>query len=226
MPTPVQFKADFEFDCFYHLLFRSIDGIPLFNTEKHRGFFLDKFHRFTADLFQLWSYSLLDNHAHFIIKVKPEAVIRENLHRLSAEEKTKPMIRFLMIPAEMSIDQVAERQINSFMVSYANTYNNFIGRKGGVFQQPFRRSIIAEEVHLQQAIIYVHANAQKHQLVKDFKEHAFHSYHQILDGNSFCIDCVALIDFFGGKEQFIAQHKEQVAYFYTHHWPDSKLEID
>lgn len=225
MPTPPEFKAPFHFNQFYHLLFRSIDGILLFNNEKHRGFFLEKFHRFTTNIFDLWAYSLLNNHVHFIIKVKLEEVIKLNLLKLSVEERTKPMIRFLEKPDETSFDEVAERHINSFMVSYANTYNNLIERKGGVFQQPFRRSLIAEEAHLQQAVIYVHANAQKHQLVSDFKEHPYNSYREILSGESFCIDCKAVIDFFGGQEKFINLHKEQVAYFYANQWPNSKLEI-
>jgi hypothetical protein len=228
MPTPVQFKAAFGFDHYYHLLFRSIDGIPLFTNQKQSRFFLEKFNRYSKEIFQCWAYSLLDNHAHFIIKVKPEELVKKKIIELSVDERTKAMIRLLEKPGKefMLFDEVAERQINRFMVSYANTYNNFSERKGGVFQQPFRRSLIAEETHLLQAVIYVHANAQKHQLFSDFKDHPFNSYQEILSGDSILIDSKILIDFFGGKENYINLHKEQVAYFYTNQWPSSKLEID
>lgn len=148
--------------------------------------------------------------------------------QLPLEERTKSIIRFLEKPEEALplADEVAERQINRFLVSYTNTYNNLIVRKGGVFQQPFRRSLIAEEAHLQQAIIYVHANAQKHQLVNDFKTHVYNSYNEILSGESLLIDAGMVIYFFGGKEKFISLHQEQVAYFYTNQWSASKLEID
>jgi len=79
---------------------------------------------------------------------------------------------------------------------------------------------------LQQAIVYVHANAQKHQLVSDFKEHVYNSYREILSGESLYVDSKAVIDFFDGEEKFISIHKEQVAYFYANQWPASRLEID
>jgi len=228
MPTPVQFKAPFEFDHYYHLLFRSIDGILLFKNQKHHMFFLEKFYRFTNLIFQCRAYSLLENHAHFIIKVKPEELVKKNILQLTVEERTKSMLRFIenQEGAVSLFDEVAERQVNRFMVSYSNTYNNLIERKGGVFQQPFRRSLIAEEAHLQQAIVYVHANAQKHQLVSDFKEHVYNSYREILSGESLYVDSKAVIDFFDGEEKFISIHKEQVAYFYANQWPASRLEID
>jgi putative transposase len=197
MPIPEQFKAPFEFQKHYHILFRSIDGIPLFKTEKEHLFFLEKWKRFTDPVFETWAYSLLDNHTQFL------------------EKKEGSLI-----------GPIIERQINSFMVSFTNTYNNIIERKGGLFQQPFRRSLIASDAHIQQAIVYVHANAQKHKLVKDFKMHRFNSYQAILDRNEVFINVAAVVIFFGGIGKFISIHSEQVAYFYKHQWPDSRLEVD
>ena len=57
---------------------------------------------------------------------------------------------------------------------------------GGLFQSPFKRSLINGDDHLQQAIIYVHANAKKYGLIKDFRMYAHSSYHEILS-NTFLI---------------------------------------
>lgn len=226
MPIPEQFKAPFEFQKYYHILFRSIDGIPLFKTEKERMFFLEKWKRFTDPVFETWAYSLLDNHTHFIIKVKQQAEVIQTLSALTEDTKTKAIREFLEKKEGSMIGPIIERQINSFMVSYTNTYNNIIERKGGLFQQPFRRSIIASDAHLQQSIVYVHANVQKHGLQNDFKLHPYNSYHTILEGNSTLINTEAVRDYFGGIDEFISIHSEQVAYFYKHQWPDSKLEVD
>ncbi|MBY0476527.1 MAG: hypothetical protein K2Q24_02705 [Chitinophagaceae bacterium] len=225
MPVPEQFKAPFEFQQHYHILFRSIDGIPLFKTDKEHLFFLEKWKRFTDPVFDTWAYSLLDNHTHFIIQVKQQVEIIQLLRALTGDETTKAIKEFLDKKKSL-IGPVIERQINSFMVSYANTYNNFIHRKGGLFQQPFRRSAIAGDAHLQQAIVYVHANAQKHGLQNDFKLHPQNSYHTIVEGNNAIINTEAVRNFFGGIDKFISIHSEQVAYFYKHQWPNSKVEID
>ena len=70
------------------------------------------------------------------------------------------------------------------MTSYANLIKHAYDRKGGLFQSPFRRSLISDEIHLQQAIIYTHANAQKHGIIKDFRDYPYTSYHEIVAGYS------------------------------------------
>ena len=143
MPIPAQYKAPFEFTKHYHLLFRSIDGIPLFKSEKEKQFFLEKWKRFTGFIFETWAYCLLENHVHIIIKVNSAEEIEHSLARLPIESKTKSINQFLETKRAELFETVAERQLNSFMVSYVNTYNNIIELKGGVFQQPCRRSLIA-----------------------------------------------------------------------------------
>lgn len=226
MPIPEEYKAPFSSNKYYHILFRSIDGVPLFKTEKEHIFFLEKWKRFTDPVFETWAYSLLNNHTHFIIKVKQQEEVIQTLCTLTDDAKTKAIREFLEKKEDSLIGPIIERQINSFMVSYTNTYNNIIERKGGLFQQPFRRTQITEDKHLQQAIVYVHANAQKHGLVKDFKVHSYSSYKSIIDNNEIFVNAKKVLDFFGGIDGFVSIHKEQVAYFYSRQWPDSKLEIE
>jgi putative transposase len=214
MPTPDEFKSPFYFNQHYHVLFRSIDGVPLFKNVKERSFFLEKWKRFTEMATDLWAYSLLDNHTHFIIKTKTKEDVQKLISILNPEQQTKAMKQFIHAPSEAFFQSIMERQINSFLVSYTNTYNNFIKRKGGLFQQPFRRLLIADDAHLQQAIIYTHANAQKHGLVKHFLEHPWHSYYAIMNGDSYLVCANDVLAFFGGKEKFEQLHQQQIDYFY------------
>src|SRR5450432_2157035 len=117
-----------------------------------------------------------------------------------------------------------ERQMNSFLVSYANYINNKYNRKGGIFQKPFKRIKIEDEAHLQQAIIYTNANAQKHKLVEDYKKYPFSSYQGTIKDERYFVDSGNVIEFFKGVEKFILIHEQQVAYFYQQDWPSSKLE--
>jgi len=121
-------------------------------------------------------------------------------------------------------DEMIERQMNSFLVSYANYLNNKYDRKGGFFQKPFKRIQITDDGHLQQAIIYSNANAQKHRIVIDFKQHEYSSYNAAIHNDNYFIDSSNVVAFFGGAEKFIRIHEEQVAFFYGKGWPSSKLE--
>jgi len=222
MPTPAEFKAPFHPECFYHIVCKSVDGIFLFKAQFDYQVFLQRFQQFTALVFDVWSYCLLPNHTHHIVKIKSPAVILENINK--QESKTQAMRSFLSDQnSEENFDAMIERQMNSFLVSFANYTNNKYNRKGGLFQKPFRRIQVADDIHLQQAIIYVHANAQKHNIVKDFKDHPNNSYSAIVNDAAF-FDTKSVLNFFGGVEAFKSIHTSQVDHYYTTKWPSSKLE--
>jgi putative transposase len=226
MPTPAAYKAPFYANQHYHLLFKSNDGILLFRNDEDRTCFLEKFSQFTRSIFNYQAYCMLDNHVHFIISVKENTLLQQSIAGINDGKKTVAMKKFLGDPVnELFTDELIERQINSFMVSYANSYNKTYKRNGGLFQSPFRRSTINEDAHLQQAIIYVHANAQKHGLIKDYRLYAYSSYNEILSGKSF-VNVDDVINFFGGTKQFIDLHEQQVAYYYANNWPGSRIEVD
>ena len=214
MPTPPEFKAPFLPESFYHIVCKSVDGINLFREDADYHVFLRRFQQFTASLFDVWSYCLLTNHTHHIVKIKSSVSILENIKEQGV--KTQAMKSFLSDQDnELFFDAMIERQMNSFLVSFANYTNNKYNRKGGLFQKPFRRIELADDIHLQQAIIYVHANAQKHNIVKDFKDHSYNSYQATVNNNIAFIDAKNVLDFFGGIEAFKSIHTSQVDYYYS-----------
>ncbi|MEO6253353.1 MAG: hypothetical protein ABIO79_08620 [Ferruginibacter sp.] len=225
MPTPEKYKAPFYPGAFYHIVCKSIDGVPLFTAEKDYLVFKERFKQFTADFFEVWSYNLIPNHTHHIVKVIPTEVIIQVISSLPVQQQTKAMALFIADSKnDIVFDEMIERQMNSFLVSYANYCNNKRNRKGGIFQKPFKRIRIEDDAHLQQAIIYTNANAQKHNLVTDFKKYPHSSYTGTVTGNNIFIMIKNVLDFFGGLDNFINIHKNQVDYYYQHDWPSSKLE--
>ncbi len=223
MPTPLEFKAPFQPECFYHIVCKSIDSILLFQEHTDYIVFLQRFQQFTNQVLDVWSYCLLNNHTHHIIRIIPLAIVLEKIKIMT--EHTVAMKSFLSDQNnECFFDTMIERQMNSFLVSFANYTNNKYKRKGGLFQKPFRRIKVADDIHLQQAIIYVHANAQKHKIGKDFKSHPYSSYSAIINNNAAFIDTKNVLDFFDGAEKFVSIHKDQVDYYYRNGWPSSKLE--
>lgn len=226
MPTPVALKAPFFYQSHYHIVFKSIDGLLLLNKPSDYNLFLQRFLNFLQPFLDIWAFILLQNHVHLIIHVKTEKNIKEYLAKLPVPLQTKAMQKLMVSDKHAAlIDELIERQFNSFMVSYVNSINNQTGKQGGFFQKPFKRILIADESHLQQAIIYVHANAQKHGLVKDFRSFQHCSYNSIISGNSAFVDTSAVLSFFKGKEAFIEQHRLQVEQFYSNNWPSSKIEV-
>ncbi|MEO7263906.1 MAG: hypothetical protein ABIW38_03290 [Ferruginibacter sp.] len=225
MPTPIQFKAPFIANAFYHIVCKSIDGILLFKQPQDYAVFYERFRKFNSAFFNVWSYSLLSNHTHHIVKIKSIEDIVDYLESDKNNSTTVSMNSFLQEPASESLlDTMLERQMNSFLVSYANYYNNSYKRKGGLFQKPFKRIQITDDAHLQQAVIYTNANAQKHKLVNDFTTYPYTSYTEVLLNCNSSVCCKDVIEFFGSRDQFIKIHKEQVEFYYNNNWPSSRLE--
>jgi putative transposase len=195
--------------------FRSIDGLQLFQSEENRPFYLRQFALYFQPVADCLAFSLLENHSHFIIKVKHSKDLFASVSAISRQFRTNSMQVFLNDTLnEQLVTKMVERQVNSFMISYAKEINRLFARKGGLFQSPFRRSLITNDQYLQHAIIYTHANAQKHGIVNDFKEYPFTSYHEILAGSSQNVDADLVLNLFGGKEMYIHLHEKQANHFY------------
>jgi len=243
MPTPQHLKAPFYTGNFYHLVCKSIDGLLLFREEADYNIFLHRFKKFMGDFLDVWAYCQLSNHTHQIVKVKSVDEVANFVGNLPPANKTISMVKWIDALAVSEgdrsqsnnyltkptlelhlIDDLLERQMNSFLVSYANYYNDKYNRKGGLFQKPFKRKEIIGDGYLQQAIIYTHANAQKHKLISDFKNHTYSSYSKVISNDSYFIDVASIQSFFGGKDSFITTHNDQAAYFYSDGSPSSALE--
>ena len=225
MPTPLSLKATFYPGAYYHVVCKSIDGLYLFYNAIDYEIFNQRFIKFTGNFIDVWSFCLLPNHSNHIIKLKSIESITDFISRLVPANITSSMKNFYEETCnELFFDKMIERQMNSFLVSYANYINNKFNRKGGIFQKPFKRIQIEDEGHLQQAIIYTNANAQKHNMVADYKKYPFSSYLLIIKNDQYYVDSKSVIEFFKGLEKFLFIHEQQVACFYTHNWPSSKLE--
>ncbi|WP_162915831.1 hypothetical protein [Paraflavitalea soli] len=215
MPVSEQYKAPFYPGNSYHITFRSIDGLILFHDLENHDFFLQRFTYFLQPVLSCLAYCLLKNHAHFIVHINDRKNILDSLGFIVEEKKTMAMKKFINDPEnEGLIDELVERQINNFMISYVNALNKALSRKGSLFQSPFRRVQIEGDAHLQQAIIYTNANAQKHGIVRDFKEHRYTSYHDVVADVSSVVDIAAIGRFFRGKEHFIKEHEIHVQRYY------------
>jgi putative transposase len=225
MPTPANLKTSFAANGYYHFVCKSIDGILLFPDVADYLVFTDRFKKFTDEFLELWGFCLLPNHTHHIVKIKLPEIVKASITNFPLENRTKAMLSFLSDSTNETVfDKMIDRQMNSFLVSYANYYNNKYQRQGGIFQKPFKRIVIDDDAHLQQAIIYTHANAQKHGITGNYKKYPFSSYASIIEANEYYTSSKNVINFFGGIEKFIQIHNSQVEYYYQNNWPNSKLE--
>ncbi|TVR17462.1 MAG: hypothetical protein EA391_04670, partial [Balneolaceae bacterium] len=64
-----KYGKPFEPGKFYHIYNRAVGNERLFESRENFLFFLKKYQKYTIDHISTYSYCLLENHFHFLIKV-------------------------------------------------------------------------------------------------------------------------------------------------------------
>lgn len=137
----------------------------------------------------IYSYCLLKNHFHIVLKIKSREEIPEKF-------KNKIHLPF-----------------SNFFNAYAKSINTTYGRVGSLFQEHFQRNKIDNEEYLKQVIIYVHLNPVKHKFSSDFSTYAHSSFRAYLSNNLSDIKRNYIVELFGGIENFVFCHNEsQIRY--------------
>jgi putative transposase len=229
-----KYLATFYEGGIFHIYNRTNNKEPLFKSDENRLYFLKQYAKYLQPFVDTFCWCLLPNHFHFLVKVKTAATIKANLIKglgrddiflkdvisnvtsnvAEATLHLKP-IEAKFLKDEIAIDELLEFEWRRFFISYSMAFNKQHKRTGNLFQRPFKRVEIDKERYFTQAIIYIHANAVKHKIVKDFTTYPWSSYPSIISDKPTLLNKQELIEWFGGIQQFIQTHKTQTVYFYN-----------
>ncbi len=180
-------KTSLETNKFYHIYNRGINGQNIFIEERNYTYFLMKYGHYIYPFINTYSYCLLKNHFHLLIKVKSEEEIRSFL---IGKHESK------------SISWIVSNAFASLFKSYAQAINKQYGRTGGLFEEPFHRICVDNEVYFSSLVRYIHHNPQKHGFVSDFRDYPYSSYHSHLVTNPTKLERNEVINWFGSKEAY------------------------
>ena len=124
---------------FYHIYNRGINKLPIFFEERNYYFFLKKFEFYLLKYVDIYSYCLLPNHFHYLIRIKENEFNEKLSHGL---KKLTP----------------TEKAFKDFFISYAKSINCEYHRTGALFQYKFKRKLITNHNYLTGIIAYIHLN--------------------------------------------------------------------
>ncbi len=193
----------------FHVYNRTNNRETLFRDDNDRLYFLKQYKIHVAPYVYTLNYCLLDNHFHLLIRVKSEVAILELVQDIAKKELTAAHRKFLQMPEDnRSVHEVIERQFTRLFTSYAMYFNTKWKRSGNLFYRPFKRVAIKNEVHFTGLIYYIHSNPEKHKIFKDFTKYSWSSYQAFLSEKPTLLERAEVLAWFGGKEKFIAFHKE------------------
>ena len=180
--TTRKYHDPFYKGSFYHIYNRANGIEQLFISEDNYYFFLTKIQKYLLPYCNIISYCLIPNHFHLFVQIK--------------DTETEDLNAFI------------ETQFKKLFSSYALAFNKLYMRKGNLFQKGFKRIIVEDEKYFTLLIYYIHHNPIHHNLVTDFKDWKFSSYQAIISQKETHVSKDIVLEWFGGKKQFIDFHNQ------------------
>jgi putative transposase len=185
----------------YHLFNRAIGNEKLFLNENNYRYFLSKFAQHILPIADIFTYSLLPNHFHLLLRIKDESLIIKHF-----EFKKKKNFN----PIENQLSDFVMEQFSNWLNGYTKAFNKMFNRKGALFIDYLKRSIVEKDSDFTSFIFYVHKNAVHHNICKKIGEWKYDGYQSLLSEKPTLILRNEVIEWFGSKELFIKFHNQPV----------------
>ena len=176
---------------FYHIYNRGINGENIFLDAFDYGRFVFKIKKYLLDVLDIYAYCLMCNHFHSLVEVKENIVLPKT-------------------GGNGFVTITGTKQLGHMLNSYAQSFNHTHERTGGLFEKPFKRKYVESRDSLTSVITYIHTNPTHHEFCEDFREWPYSSYHDLIKGNSSVVNVEAVINLFGGMQNFISAHDNRV----------------
>ncbi len=210
-PSPLLFNT------YYHIYNRGTNRENIFVEERNYTYFLNLYAKHIGPIADTFAYCLLKNHFHLSIRVKTEAEILEHRKTLQVSMPIHYSAgdRNLSTESNGALEKplgsnYASKKFSDFFNAYAKSINKAYNRTGSLFQHPFGRVMIQNDRQFWNVIAYIHQNPQKHGFVTDFRDWKYSSYDAMLTEKTTHLQRDVVLDWFGGKTQYLERHAQWV----------------
>lgn len=181
---------------FYHIYTRGNNKETIFKEQENYFYFLHLYRTYIAPYTNTFAYCLLPNHFHLLIQVKEEG-------QFNVLNKETGEVYYINL----------QRQFSHLLNAYTKAVNKRYNRTGSLFQERFKRKEITSEAYFTRLIFYIHHNPQHHNLIDDFSDWPYSSYHSMLSKSTTLLQRENVLDWFGGRDWYRKFHEENAADF-------------
>jgi hypothetical protein len=191
---------------FYHVYNRGINGEDLFKQDRNYAYFLNKYANYLEPVVETYAYCLLKNHFHLLIKVK------DNITEPTGNLDQTDFKNLSGLKHEKGLhhkDNLVSKKFSDLFNSYTKSINKAFNRTGSLFETPFKRIEVTNDLYLTRLIWYIHHNPQKHGFVSDFRDYPYSSYHAHLSNKNTKLKRNEVIEWFGGMSFYKNFHNEK-----------------
>ena len=110
----------------YHVYNRGINGEILFREKRNYAYFLKLYAQYIEPIAETYAYCLMSNHFHFLLRIREGD---QDQHLSNGGRSLQ-----------------ASQAFSSLFSTYTKAFNKAFERTGSLFQKPFRRNLIADDL--------------------------------------------------------------------------------
>ena len=188
--------------CYYHIYNRGNHRRNIFFEQKNYHHFLTKWATYIEPIAETYSFCLLPNHYHILVRIRELDTIIANL------DENFPIHRIEKI--RKNPERYIHNQFGHVFNAYVQHINHKRGGNGTLFQGHFQRLWIDNELYYRNVVHYIHQNPQKHKIVADFRIYPYSSYAYHLSTKPTLLMRDAVLSMFGGANLYEEYHQQVV----------------
>lgn len=188
---------------FYHIFNHAVGSEKLFRNDDNYTYFLKKYKEFICPIVRTYAYVLIPNHFHFLIEIKD----KKELYEFYLSLELKKEIPIVKPEKELDFEKFVMQQFSNFFNCYTKSFNKRHNRKGALFIDYLRRTLISDEEYLRNIVMYIHQNPIHHTICSRLEQWKYSSYNSIVSQKPTLLERDELVSWFGDLENFIVLHK-------------------
>jgi len=173
---------------YYHIYNRGINSCDLYRDADNYEHFLNLYDKYISPIADTYAWVLMPNHFHLLLRIKDEKEILsssnltgfKNLSGLCQAQNTHQNLSGLNQAhntlQNLSGIRLPYKHFSDLFNAYSKAFNKRFNRHGSLFERPFKRKVIDNEIYLKQVLLYIHNNPIHHGFCEHPMEYAWSSY--------------------------------------------------
>ena len=206
-----------EYNHFYHIYNRGINGCNLFRDNENYEHFLHLYDKHISPVADTFAWVLMRNHFHLLVKIKREADIPFMESIQTPEGLKDPSGSTNNLSASYRPESVSttprkykpSNQFSHLFNAYTKAINKRFHRTGSLFEHPFRRIKIESNNHLKYLVYYIHHNPIHHGFCEHFLDYPWSSYLTMLSPKTTKLSRNEVLEWFNDKSNFEKYHSQE-----------------
>ncbi|MEO5990639.1 MAG: transposase [Ferruginibacter sp.] len=163
---------------FYHIYNRGINSEALFYEADNYDYFIKLYENHIDPIAETYAWCLMKNHFHFLIRIKEDT------------------------------EKLPHQCFSNLFNAYTKSINKKYNRHSSLFQRPFKRKLIDNEMYFKNLIIYIHNNPVNHGICENAMDYAWSSYLTCVSNKTTKLKREEVINYFNDVSNFKFIHKQ------------------